>query len=73
MNIYELAVAKSTPSEIAELLQNMANETERYRKAFEHLDSVAKEMSGIHTLCEARKEACGMLSANDEIGRGDSR
>lgn len=34
MNIYELAIAKSTPEEVAKLVQDMADETEKYRKAF---------------------------------------
>ena len=33
-NIYQLAIAKSTPEEAAKLIEDMAAETERYRKAF---------------------------------------
>ena len=35
MNIYELVIAKATPEEAAKLVQDMAEETEKYRKAFE--------------------------------------
>ena len=33
-NIYQLAIAKATPEEAAKLIEDMAAETERYRKAF---------------------------------------
>lgn len=34
MNLYQLAIAKSTPEEAAKLIEDMAAETEQYRKAF---------------------------------------
>jgi len=34
MNICQLAIAKATPEEAAQLIEDMATETERYRKAF---------------------------------------
>ena len=34
MDIYDLAIAKATPSEAAQLLRETTEETNRYRKAF---------------------------------------
>ena len=37
MNIYQLAIAKATPEEAAKLVQDMADESEKYRVALETL------------------------------------
>ena len=37
MNIYQLAIAKSTPEEAARLIQDMSDESEKYRVALETL------------------------------------
>ena len=34
MNIYEVLIEKSTPQELAELIKNMAAESDQYRSAF---------------------------------------
>lgn len=37
MNIYQLAIAKATPEEAAKLVQDMSDESEKYRVALETL------------------------------------
>lgn len=55
MDIYQLAVAKSTPAEIAELLREMATESEKYRKAIAQALNLLDDAIDVNmeTMCDS--------------------
>ena len=72
MNIYELAIAKSTPKEVATLVQATAEDAEKYRKAFEAARAVIECHVADPNLTEemiekyaAYNEAKDLLQAKD--------